>query len=71
MSFARPPRSASSRVFGVRLRTGRRVTAAAPPFLTGFGIDATTAACGVAVGGEQYFIPRGSVLLDGPPDWRR
>ncbi|MEA2130968.1 MAG: hypothetical protein QOJ85_3859 [Solirubrobacteraceae bacterium] len=70
MGFARPPRSASSRVFGVRLRTRRRVSAPAPPFLTGFGIDATTTAYGVAFDGEQYFIPRGSVLVDGPLDWR-
>jgi hypothetical protein len=57
-------------VFGVRLRTRRRVSAPAPPFLTGFGIDATTTAYGVAFDGEQYFIPRGSVLVDGPLDWR-
>ena len=69
-SFARPPRSASSRVFRERLRTGQRASAAAPPFLTGFGIDGSTAAYGVATDGEQYFIPRGSVLVDRAPDWR-
>lgn len=68
-SFARPARSASSRVFRERLRTGWRVSAAAPPFLTGFAIDGSTAAYGVAADGEQYFIPRGSVLVGRAPDW--
>jgi opacity protein-like surface antigen len=70
MSSARPALSASSRVFSRRLRTGRVLSAAAPPFLTGFGIDGTTTAYGVSIDGEQYFIPRGSVLVGGLPDWR-
>jgi hypothetical protein len=68
---ARPGRSASSRVFRQQVPSGRRVSVAAPPLLTGFGIDGTTAAYGVSADPEQYFIPRGSVIVDRAPDWGR